>query len=145
MSSLSKSEGEGEVGDQSVPKWERELKAGLKREKKPWMVPRRKGFAGWGRICEPGWENFGSKKGPRVLPWRQKIISAFWVEMPSLESEACQSCMKTEVESNRSLLSVSTPQTLGRVVGPAWGWNLIPPCQNPTSSPFWTSAPMSGA
>lgn len=34
MSSLSKSEGEGEDGDQSVPKWERELKAGLKREKK---------------------------------------------------------------------------------------------------------------
>lgn len=45
MSSLSKSEGEGEDGDQSVPKWERELKAGLKREKKKTLNgSKKKGF-----------------------------------------------------------------------------------------------------
>lgn len=68
----------------------------------------------------PGEEILDRRRAPECFLGDRKSFLLFCVEMPSLESEACQSCMKTEVESNRSLLSVSTPQTLGRVVGSAW-------------------------
>lgn len=49
-----------------------------------------------------------------MFPGRQKSISIFLGrETHSLEPGACKSYIKTEVESNKSLLSISGPQTLG--------------------------------